>query len=176
MDHRPKTTLSEFDLRKAQELLSQILVETYTHTDALRRLRALKELLVQRLFSKSHDLTVSEPEDINWMYRLGENFYNQFNDQNVYQLCEYFEAQIKQKEALIIYIPFEMPYLEKVKMTALLRRSYGEEFLTEFKLDPQLIGGCALVWRGIYRDYSIKQKIKQNQEGILSTFRVYFKR
>ncbi len=176
MDQNNPKVLTPEAQKLVEDLLNQVLAETHTQTAALRRLRALREMLTRRLFSNSQDLSVTDPDDLNWLYKLGENFFAKFNQKNIYDLIDYLENEIKNARVLIIYIPFSLPETELVKLSNKLRATYGPNFLIETKLDPQLIGGCALVWQGIYKDYSIKQKIKNNQENILTTFRQYFKR
>jgi len=45
----------------------------------------------------------------------------------------------------------------------------------DFKVDPSLIGGCAFVYKGVYKDYSLRARISDNKDKIIGEFRKYFK-
>jgi F0F1-type ATP synthase delta subunit len=95
--------------------------------------------------------------------------------QNIYATFETLEKDIKTIEPLILYLPYELPDEEISQIGTKLRADYGNKFLIEVNIDPNLIAGCALSFKGIYKDYSIKQKIADNKQQILSTFRQYVK-
>jgi len=72
--------------------------------------------------------------------------------------------KIEAIEPLHISVPVELPDEEIAKIIAKLRQEYGKEFLMEIKFDKSLIGGCALSYKGVYKDYSVKAKL--NNVGV----------
>lgn len=154
-------------------LLDYILSDTYTQTDALRRLRLIKYLALQKLFgsSKEKEEEIS-PEDSAWLSTQDKTL-ALLTRENVYEETEAVTDKILSINPLVVYLPFELLYQEVQKLGRRLRTTYGKNFLVEVKIDPNLIAGCALVWNGIYKDYSLRQKIQEQKEKILQVFRGY---
>ncbi len=71
--------------------------------------------------------------------------------------------EIKAIEPLYFYLPFELPEEEILKISSKLRRDYGKQFLIETRVDPQLLGGCALSYKGVYKDYSLKDRLNKTK-------------
>ena len=69
--------------------------------------------------------------------------------------------EIKAIEPLHLTLPFELPDTELQIISNKLRQDYGPRFLIETKIDPALLGGCTMSYKGVYKDYSIKNKLKQ---------------
>ena len=53
----------------------------------------------------------------------------------------------------------------------------GSPFQTAFGkiVDPRLIAGAALVWKGVYRDYSLRAKLEQKRQELLEEFRKFLR-
>lgn len=163
-----------------KQLLDQILSETYTQTEALDRLRSLKNLVLVQLFghgAKETKVDLNQPgsSQTTWLISLGADFLKNFNRDNVYQTFDELEKEIKSIKPLTIFLPFEMSEEALIKIGKYLRSSFGSNFLFEVKIDPELIAGTALVWNGIYKDYSVRQKIVENRGKILAMLQEYLK-
>ncbi|OGE27009.1 hypothetical protein A3H85_01245 [Candidatus Daviesbacteria bacterium RIFCSPLOWO2_02_FULL_40_8] len=155
-------------------LLDKILTSTYTTNDVYRRIRALKQFLLNQLFASAiQSFTSSSESDSAWLSSLGTEFYAQFNQQNIYQMIEALEKQVKSIQPLIIYLPFEIPEGEVVRIGMKIRTDLGKNLLLNFKVDPTLIAGCAIVWNSQLRDYSARARINQNKPQILSIIKEY---
>lgn len=158
------------------EILSIVLQETYTFTDALRRAKVLRQFLMHKLFGGIDDKNAYRQDDIQWLDGLGGQFYSQFTKDNFYGVLKQLEDSLHKFQPLVIYVPFEMPEHEIARLGNYLRQAYGKNFLIEVKIDPSLIAGCALVWGGLYQDYSIRKRISSNKEAIISLMQQSFKR
>lgn len=155
-------------------LLDKILLGTYTYTDALRRVRTLKQYLLNQVFASAlTNFSAASEADNAWLSGLGAEVYSQFTQQNIYTLSDQLEAEIKKITPLIMYLPFEIPMGEVVRVGMKLRQEHGKRFLVEFRIDPNLIAGPALVWNSIYKDYSIRAKIEENRSQILDIIKSY---
>ena len=162
-------------------ILSLFLNQTYYKSQITRRLKVLKGFLENKFFnSPKHEVS---PEDTAWLQSLGEDFYNSeavsssayknFTKLNVYQILAKLEKDIKELQTLTVYVPFEMPDAEKDKLGAYLRANFKKDLIFEIKLDPELIGGTALTWKGVYKDYSLRARIDQNNEAILASLNTF---
>lgn len=159
------------------KLFSTILNETYTQASLNRRLRALRTYINLRLFTKEMGPKAEDfdPDDLHWLISLGDDFYLKFNKDNFDNLLDAFEKKIPNLPVLTIFIPFDMPGGEQIHMGELLRKRYGRGFLFEIKHDGELLAGCALVWKGVYRDYSIRHRIEENKARVLANLKGFLK-
>lgn len=148
-------------------LLQQILTDNFTQTQCLKKLRLLKELLLKSLFSAEETNKGEDPEFESWLKQLDPKLLKQINQHNIYTIFNKLEEQINSIQPLVVYLPITIPQAEIKKLALYLRQSMGKNFLIEIKLDPDLIAGPAFVWKGIYRDYSIRARINLNKETIL---------
>lgn len=135
-------------------LLNLILSNTFTPAQALNKLHQLKKKAVAVFFQVS-----PKPDPILPQY---------INRDNVYQVFEAAEKEIKAIPALVIYLPIELPSEQLIILGNYVRKFFNNDhFLIEVKLDPTLLAGPAFVWQGIYKDYSIRQKLLENHQAIL---------
>lgn len=158
-----------------QALLKTFLSQTYSLQQARRRLRLLKNVLESKLF-KSGDTSGMEinPADKDWLNSSGEDFFKQFHNQDVYQLLSQLEQAVIAIPPLTIFIAFDLPEEEVTRLGIWLRQNSSIQ-LFEIKLNPDLIAGCALSLKGVYKDYSLKDKIDQNKAAILESLKSYIK-
>lgn len=146
-----------------QDIIDQILANTYTQADALRRIGILKDAVMGKLFGSEKIASAQIPQ----------NIYSYFTQKNAYKLFDEIITEIKKITPLVVYLPFEIPEQELINLGIYLRKDYGKNFLIEVKYDPSLIAGTALIWNGIYKDYSIRQKIADNHEVIIEMLKDY---
>lgn len=138
------------------DLTAQILKDCYSRSEALNRLHQIshnfaKELFVDKKARKlDHDFEL--PKGI-----TQKNF-----DEEVAKS----EEEIKNMALLTLYIPIDLSYKEIAEIGEKLRKDYKEEFLLDLRVDPTLIAGCALVWKGKMRDFSFKRKLQEKHDEL----------
>ncbi|MBI4036681.1 F0F1 ATP synthase subunit delta [Candidatus Daviesbacteria bacterium] len=153
------------------EILNSILANTYTMHDLHHRLRILKTSLEAKFFGMK--LSPLPPDDENWLNSLPVQFLGQFNKDNFYAIFEELEKKIDQISPLVIYLSFE-PTPEILQQINLwFRTNLNTRFIFETKLDPSLVGGVALVLNGVYQDFSLRARIQEQKELILTEFKKY---
>lgn len=150
-------------------ILYKFLETTYYKSQITKRFNALKGFLQNKFFNSPQSNL--NPEDSQWLNSLGEDFLKNFTKLNIYQTLSKLEKDIKVLQTLTIYLSFEMPDEEKDKLGSYLRQNFKKDLIFEIKLDPNLIGGAAFSWKGIYKDYSLRSRIDQNHEQILSSLK-----
>lgn len=154
------------------DILNLMMENTYTLPDLKHRLRILKEYLEAQVFSKNTSLSF-DPEDSAWLNSLPSGLFSQFNKDNLPDIFTTLEQTIDKISPLTLYLSFE-PNKEIVSaISAWLRQNLSQKPILEIKFDPGLIGGCALVKDGIYKDYSLKARIEEQKEVILTEFKKY---
>lgn len=160
-------------------IFAQILTNTYTLNQVQRKIRILKEFFYQKLYTKQEfKMDDLRPEDltyVKWLKTLGPEIVSGITQQNFNEIFTALENKVSSLKVLLIYVAFDMPDPTITMLGALLRSSYGPQFLFDVRFDPSLIGGCALVWNGVYHDYSLKKSIDENKDKILGEIRTFLK-
>lgn len=156
-------------------LFQKIIASTYTKRQLDHRLRSLKFYISNRLFAPGNaqiQESVGEQE-LYWIVSLGEEFYAQFTKENMDKLLKEFEDEAAKIEPMTVFIAFNMPETDLEFLGQKLRTKYGQSFLLDVKHDPALIGGAAVVWKGVYQDFSLSKKIKDSQGQILERIKEF---
>lgn len=155
-------------------ILNILLSKTYIHSHLLHRISILKSYLSKKLFSdESTNLELSKT-DKTFLESLDDNFYKQFTRENLTSTFEALEAKVKKIQPLVIYLPIEIPDGENLRLGNFLREKFTTVVTFDPRVDPTLIVGCALIYNGLYKDYSLKSRLEQNRDNILLTFKRYF--
>lgn len=157
-------------------ILDTILKDIYAFNRLRHCLRVLKSYFVKSFFGEEKETETLSPQDVNWLSSLPKDFYQTFNKDNVYQIFENLETAISQLQVLIIYLSFETNDQTIIQIGSFARSIFNSpRLILDTKYDPNLIAGCALTWKGVYRDYSLKVKIAQQKSEILESFKKFLR-
>lgn len=159
------------------EILAIILKDTFAQTQLKYRLRILKSNLLRTFFGTAN-LPVS-PEDLDWLKSLPADFYQRFNKDNVYQIFSGLDSEIAKLQILTIYLTFEPDNATINQIGAFTRKIFSSlgnlPLILDIKFNPNLIAGTALSWKGIYRDYSLRQRIESRKGEISEGFKKFLR-
>ena len=154
-------------------MILKVVDKTYTKTDIVRRTRFLREYMEKTFFTpEEHEMTKflisrqATTEDIDSFLSWGEEFFKTFTRENTYKIVSAINDFAKHMPQVVLYIPYEPVPAETVKLGKWFRKSVHREILMDLHTDPTLLGGCAFVWRGIYRDYSLRYYMLKKREEI----------
>lgn len=160
-------------------IFAQILTSTYTLNQVQRKIRILKEFFYQKLYTnqeyKTDDLRTEDLTYVKWIKTLDPALVSQITQTNFNKIFTTLDTKVASLKVLLIYVSFDMSDPTITMLGALLRSSYGPQFLFDVRYDPSLLGGCALVWNGVYHDYSLKKSIDENKDKILGEIRTFLK-
>ena len=156
------------------DILEIILKDTYTLSTAKHRVRLLKTYLYQKLFGESIPGAL-EDRDLRWLNSLPEGFLEKFNRDNVLSNLSELEKRINQFTPLIFYLAFEINDEATVLIGTRVREYFGPNLLLDIRFNPALLAGCALSWKGIYKDYSLKAQIEARKMEILESFKKFLR-
>lgn len=152
-----------------QDLLEQILQTNITLPEALKGLADLKEFMINKLFGG----TAPPSEALASQFpNLSELICN-LDQKNVYEIFDQTEAALKATQPLIICVSSPLPPENIKEIARRVKQDFGKNFLIEIKIEPELIGGAALVFRGIYKDYSLRQRLLDHKTEILQILEKY---
>lgn len=155
-------------------LLDILLKDTYTLSQLKHKLKIIKSQLSQKFFGGGA-LEPLTPKDSTWFSALPENFLGEFNKDNLSLILTYFSNQINKMETLTIYLSFDAggDILDQIGIKT--RTTFGKIMLLDVKYNPALIAGCAISWKGIYKDYSLHSRIGERKLAILQSFKKFLR-
>ncbi len=156
-------------------LWQKIITNTYTVKTLKNRVRFLRSYLNRAKFDQNPNKEQNlSPEELIWIESLAEEHLLDVDTKSVSPMMDELDEMVEKTEALTVYFPFDPPSEEIDTLGSWMRSNFGKsELIMDIKYDPALIGGCALVWKGLYRDFSVRKKIQDEKQQILDSFRKY---
>lgn len=155
-----------------QKILESILKNTYTLSQLKHRLKIIRLKLSQAFFGGEANQMLS-PADIAWLETVPEDSFAFFNKDNFSKLISDIELSLSKIQMLTVYLPFEANDDALKEIGVRSRQLYGANFLLDIKYNPELIAGCALSWKGIYKDYSLHARIEERKQVIGASFKKF---
>lgn len=157
------------------QILDSISKQSQTYYQLVRRVRTIKENLEKKLYGKTIQQEEVSGDDQQWLNSLDESFWGNFSRENFSQVFESVDQDILKIIPLVIYTAFEVSPNQIKELSGFIKEKFGENMLIELRYDPTLIAGCALVWKGNYKDYSLRSRIEESKREVFSTFKSYIK-
>lgn len=165
-----------------EQFLNQILKDTYTVGDFKKRYQFLKSRLQGEIFKSKE----GEPEEKHesakghaldgWFEHFDKKILDEVTNSNFSQINEYIENFLSGTNLIAIYFVFVPGDPQLKEVGDWLRENLkNPKLIFDVKIDPSLIGGCAIVYKGVYKDYSLRSKITANKGKLMEEFRKYFK-
>lgn len=166
-------------------LLDTILTNTYSTADLRNRLTLLREFLEDYFFTPHehpnlifllNEFFVRKDEsrdEFNALNAWNYSFFSQFTKENCYATIEALEKASANLPVVTLFLPFSPTLYEIPRLGKWLRSNVDQKVLMEVKTDVSLIGGCAVSYKGIYQDYSLKYYLLKSKEAILKVIGDY---
>lgn len=156
------------------QIINTILQNTYTLSQFKKRLQILQSTFQQQFF---HSLITENltPKDNQWLQSLPKSFMDAFNKDNLTQNLSSLSSKINSTPILTVYLPIDVSDEVLDQIGNKVRQNFGANLLLDVKYNPILIAGCALSWKGIYKDYSLHSKIAERRLAILQSFKKFLR-
>jgi F0F1-type ATP synthase delta subunit len=163
-----------------ERILNEILKDTFTLDSLRKRVQLLKLILERDIYrpGSKDDINKSELElrEEKWLQGFDKELITGMTSQMYSSFNERIEKFIESIVPLTIYFVFIPDETQIKAFGTWLRQNLDQSRLVfDLKVDPRLIGGCAFVYKGIYKDYSLRARISDNKDKIIGEFRKYFK-
>lgn len=139
------------------KLTAQIVNDFPIREQAQDCVREFREAGMKKLFSQDEE-KYSDPRFL--------ALWDLVDQKNFNDLVEQTEQEIAAIAVLTIYAPVQLGSREALLVAEYVRQNFPGDYLVDIRLDSTLIAGCALVWKGKYGDFSLKQKMIDNREEI----------
>ena len=160
--------------------MTTVLKTCYTRNDISRRLRLLRDYLEQNYFTENRmDMTKflvmrrATTDDIDAFIGWGDDFFKSFTRKTAYALIDNMTEKVKTLQVASLYIPYEPVPAEINKIGSWFRGNIGPTVILDIHADPTLLGGCAVVWKGTYRDYSLRYYMLKKRQEIVRVIEEY---
>ena len=66
---------------------------------------------------------------------------------------------------IIITLAITLPKEETRRLEQWFRRNVDPQILLDIRKDPNIIGGCRIIWRGFEGDFSLRRKFQEGKNG-----------
>lgn len=155
------------------EILTELLKNTYSLNQLKRRLLALKNRFLKEFFNSEGSGELVEEA---WLNSLPQELLKKFNKDNIYKIFEELEANLPKLTTLTLYLTFEPDEKPLSQIGEYARKTFNNKsLLLDIKYDPKLIAGAALSFKGVYRDYSVRSRIDERKVVILDSFKKFLR-
>lgn len=169
-------------VKDSGDILERVLSNTYSMSDAYRRLLVLEDML-QRLLFKEDQSPSSVDEILHNQYETqserasgeavaawGTPLFDRFSKENLHLEMQTLKSTIEALPRLVLYVPilFDAKHIEEIGKWC--RTHIDQRLLLDLRVDPQAAGGCIIVWHDTLHDFSLRyfmQKRKAEFEKIL---------
>lgn len=157
------------------DILNTILQNTYSLSQLKHRLSTLKAFLQQHFFGGVKPQDFMPDIDTNWISSLPPGFLQNFNKDNINVIFADLQNQVTKLAILTIYLTFDPDTQSIQQIGEFARKTFSKLIILDIKYDPALIAGTSLVWKGIYKDYSLRSKIEARKVEILESFKKFLR-
>ena len=159
---------------RMDNILNTILINTYTGTQLKHRILVLKTYLEQQFFAGQTQKSLNFSTDP-WIKTLPPTLLAQFNKDNLSTIFESLQTEIQKIQPLTLYLTFDPDEQTTASIGEFARKTFGSSIILDIKYNPNLIAGASIVWKGIYKDYSLKSKIEEKKTEVLQSFKQFLR-
>ena len=169
----------------AQELLTTLARTAYTEHEFRRLLSALQVFLEFKLFTEHRGVSFEEllrrfflehhiaPDTHARLTNLSESYLDLFTRENLYEKMKSIGEAFEKLPRITLYVPIALTSEATAKLGTWLREHVAENLVIRLEVDAELAVGCALVWKGVYYDYSFRYFVKKHEKELERTIREY---
>jgi hypothetical protein len=167
-------------------LLQRILSNTYTKSDFYRSISAVQEFLehafyntddnddsnhTERIVKHAHasgDVAVAERIE-GW----GDPVLSVFTRENLYEKLKELKGEVESLPELALYVPVAFGHREIEHIGRWCREHIDRKVVLSLSVEPEVVGGCAFVWKGTYHDFSLQYFIQKKEGEIARLISAY---
>jgi hypothetical protein len=167
-------------------LLQKILSNTYTKSDFYRSISLVQEFLEHAFYNTDDSDDVGHTERIVNHARLsgdvtvaerieewGEPVLSVFTRENLYQKLKALKEGIEILPELVLYVPVTFGPREIEQIGRWCRQHIDQTIILNISVEPEVVGGCAFVWKGTYHDFSLRYFLQKKEEEIVRLMSAY---
>lgn len=162
-----RNTFSTTDLYRRADLLQRFLEHIFFSSEAndgdrVRRFRAF--------YSDAND---ELRHDIEAIAQWGDEVFNSFTIKNVYERIEALKNIVKDFPSLTLYVPVPLTSVQLEPIGVWCRGHILSGLMLDIKIDPTVVGGCALVYNNTYHDISFSYFVEKERQALVKLVHDY---
>lgn len=165
------------------KIISIMLRNTYTTDDLVQRLEFMRVYYGKRLFAGGTELTLVDVlQDTVEPHTLGvlTAWLKAFDDAQispivVYEALDTVEEEIQGVPSVMVYTPIRFSHEHVERFGVWFRKNVQPNMLMTLRVDPRAGGGCGLIWKDTYYDFSLRYHIHTHREEVVKMFDSYTK-
>ena len=155
--------------------LEHILANTYTTSDAYKRLLVLEDVLQHSLFEKGAG-TAGVQELLKERSAMSgdhgatkavaawnADFLSRFKKESLNADMQTLKNAVEQLPKLIVYAPVVFDAAQIQMIGTWCRKNIDPKLLLDMRIDPEAGGGCMFVWRDTLHDFSLRYFLKKRR-------------
>lgn len=158
------------------QLISTILEDTYTTDDLAERLWLLREHYHKLAFTTGEEHMsirerfsgLAEPYVLEVVSRWEAQFTKQhIAPRELYHALVDIEQELSVLPSAMLYVPihFSPEYIEQFGKW--MRENAHPNLLLTIRTDARLAGGCGIVWKDVYHDFSLRYFINNTKDDLV---------
>lgn len=160
------------------KIISTVLDNTYTTDDLIERLGLMRLYYGKRIFSKGKEITIDdvlgtecEPHTLTAL-KQWERGFETANIQPlvVYEALDTVQEEVAGMPSVVLYVPVRFTGEHVTRLGTWFRTHVQPNILLTLRVDPRAAGGCSLIWKHTYYDFSLHYFIQRNRDAIVSRF------
>lgn len=158
----------------AEQVIERLLSNTYGKNDCYKRLSLLEEVLARSLYSTAENasdragilarrLDSSEDrESATALAAWGPDVLSAFNADGLRDEIEEIKRAIERLPVLVLYAPVSFSGAHVAAIGGWCRTHVDPRVLLEFRIDRDAAGGCLLVWKSVFYDFSLRYFLRKH--------------
>jgi hypothetical protein len=157
-------------MNQTQDLFSLLFSTSSTLTQLRRRANLVKSFYGKYIYEnpKPHPQDFfTNPLDWQWFLTYQNPLYQSLSSHSAKKDLVDIDSKIKALTPITCFTAIQIPEDGLDRLTFRFRNEFGPGTILETRVDPNIIGGCVLIKRGIVQDYSLRKKINSIKPQIL---------
>jgi len=163
------------------KIISIMLQNTYTTDDLVERLEFMRKYYNKSLFTEGGNISLQDViKDECDEYTLSalKQWVDKFTIENIqpiiiFEALSTVQEDLKGVPSVILYVPVRFTHEQVEGFGVWFRENVQPNILISLRTDPRATGGCSLVWKSMFYDFSLKYFIEREKEKVVSMFNTY---
>lgn len=152
-----------------------MLRNTYTTDDLIERLGYMRRYYGVKIFTEGSKKNIDEVLhtecEEHTLMRLKE-WEREFEKSNiqpvvVYEALDTVQEEIISIPTITIYVPVRFRPDDVERFGIWFRENVQPNILLSLRVDPRSTGGCSMIWKHMYYDFSLHYYIQKNRDAIV---------
>jgi hypothetical protein len=152
-----------------------MLKNTYTTDDLIERLGFMRKYYGTKIFTEGSKVSLEEmfgTECEEHTLRSLKEWEKEFTKSNiqpivVYEALDTVQEEISGMPTVTMYVPVRFGPTDVERFGTWFRTNVQPSLLISLRVDPRSTGGCSLIWKHTYYDFSLHYYIQRHRDDVV---------